>query len=218
MLPHAGQTFVKICGITRLDDARAAIRAGANAVGFVFATSPRRVSPRRAAAIARHVHPSLRRFGVFVDATPARILDLVDLVELDAVQLQGAEGPEVAVRLKEARPGLLVAKVVRPTRAADLVSSAGFPADAIFVDPKDVREPAARSRPVPLAWLRGTGIARLVVAGGLTPATVGRLVREVRPWGVDVSAGVEESPGRKDPEKVRAFVQAVRRAERGVPG
>lgn len=211
-------TFVKICGITRLADARAAVRAGANAVGFVFAPSPRRVSPSRAAVIAPHVHPSVRKIGVFVDATVERILEVVDLAGLDGVQLQGEEPPEVVADLHSALPALFVAKVVRPMGAVAWSSARSFPADAIFVDPKDVSRPAARSRPVPPASLRDARIERLVVAGGLTPRNVGRLVLAIRPWGVDVSGGVESAPGRKDHDKVRAFVRAVRRAEAAAAG
>jgi phosphoribosylanthranilate isomerase len=216
--PQQPATFVKICGITRLKDARAAMRAGANAVGFIFAGSPRRISPSKARKIAAHIHPAVRRFGVFVDAPMEKILALVDEVELDGVQLQGAEPPETLEALRRARPELFLAKVVRPLGKDWPKLASRFSADAIFVDSRNVLNPRASSRPIPLSWLAGAGISHLVVGGGLTPENVSGVVSEIRPWGVDVSGGVEESPGRKDVGKVAAFVRAVREAENSRPG
>jgi phosphoribosylanthranilate isomerase len=209
-------TFVKICGITRVCDARVAVRAGANALGFVFAPSPRRVSPSAARAVARHVHPSVRKIGVFVDTPPGRILDVVEEVGLDGVQLQGAEPPETLEALREAIPRLFLARALHPDDPDALRTAAevlGAMADAIIFDPKDPRAPSIPSEPIPVGWLEKVCRLRVVVAGGLTPRNVGRLVRAIRPWGVDTSSGVEAEPGKKDPGKVRAFVQAVRRAE-----
>jgi len=208
----AGATFVKICGITRLGDARAAVRAGANALGFVFAPSPRRVTPSRARQIARHVHPSVASLGVFVDAAVDRILGIVQEVGLDGVQLQGEEGPEVVEALRRRRPGLFIAKAVRILDAGGLAATLRWPADAVLVDSKDTADPGARSRPIPAAWLDGLRPRRLIVAGGLTPGNVGEVVATLRPWGVDVSGGVEEAPGKKDAAAVRDFVHAVRAA------
>jgi len=207
-----GVTFVKVCGITRLGDARAAVRAGANALGFVFAPSPRRVTPSRAREIARHVHPSVASLGVFVDATVERVLGIVHEVGLDGVQLQGEEGPEVAEALRRRRPGLFIAKAVRIVDSGGLGATLRWPADALLVDSKDPEDPGARSRPIPAAWLEGLRPRRLIVAGGLTPGNVGEVVATLRPWGVDVSGGVEEAPGKKDVGLVRAFVHAVRAA------
>lgn len=206
-------TFVKICGITLLADARTAVRAGANAIGFVFAASPRRISPLRASVIAPHVHPTVRKIGVFVDSPPDRILDIVDLVGLDGIQLHGDEPTDVVQALRRARPNLFIAKAIRAWNRNSLAAAGSFPADAILFDRKDVLDPAAPSRLIPLEWMRRADVAHLVVAGGLTPSNVARVIRGVGPWGVDVSGGVESAPGKKDPEKVKAFVRAVRRAE-----
>jgi phosphoribosylanthranilate isomerase len=206
-------TVVKICGITTVDDARAAVRAGANAVGFVFAPSPRRVSTYRARQIARHVHPSVLKFGVFVDAALEDLAEIVDRVGLDAVQLHGSEPPERIEELRAAHPHLFVVKAIRARTAGGLATVGSWPSDAVLVDTKDPASPTRRSRRIPVTWLAGLTVRRLIVAGGLTPRTVGRLVRAVHPWGVDVSGGVEHSPGRKDHDKVRAFVRAVRRAD-----
>jgi phosphoribosylanthranilate isomerase len=209
-------TFIKICGITRVCDARVAVRAGVNALGFIFAPSPRRVSPSVARAVARHVHPSVRKIGVFVDAPPERILDVVEEVGLDGVQLQGAEPPEVSGMLREALPGLFIARVVRagdPEALRMAAEGSRGAADAILFDPKDPRAPSIPSKPIPAGWLEPGSRLRVVVAGGLTPHNVGRLVRRVHPWGVDTCSGVEAEPGKKDAGKVRAYVRAVRRAE-----
>lgn len=157
----------------------------------------------------------MRSVGVFVDATTQHILDVVGSVGLGGVQLQGAEPPEVIEELRRARPGLFIAKVVRMTGPGSLAATADWPADAVMVDPKDPAHPSARSAPIPAGWLRGPHHAHLIVAGGLTPSSVGGVVRTLHPWGVDVSGGVESSPGRKDVRLVQEFVAAVRAAEGG---
>lgn len=206
-------TFVKICGITRLTDARAAVRAGANAIGFVFARSPRRISALKASALARHVHPSVRKIGVFVDQDPEEIFRIVDAVGLDGVQLQGNETPEMIDSIKGRDPSLFIAKVLRADVKESLAAARNFAVDAIFVDTKDPSRPEVASTPAPISWLGGMDDLPVVVAGGLNPGNVGKIVRNLRPWGVDVSGGVESKPGKKDAEKMKAFVRAVRAAE-----
>lgn len=206
-------TFVKICGITRLADVRAAVRSGAGAVGFVFASSPRRVSPARALELRRHVHPAVSAFGVFVDAELARVVQIIDQVGLDGVQLQGDESPQFVAELKRLRPAASVFKVIRTNRPEDLSAIGDYAADGFFVDPKDPGRPLDRMGVIPAQWLKDVQAEQLVVAGGLNPANVGELVRTLHPWGVDVSAGVEAGPGKKDPALIRSFVRAVREAE-----
>lgn len=206
-------TFIKICGITRLTDARAAVSAGANAVGFVFARSLRRVSANEAAAITRHLHPAVNRIGVFVNASTERILEVVDRAGLDGVQLQGAEPPEFLDRLREKRPSLTLFKVIRPLSAGDVARAAAYSADAIFLDPRDPDKPFEPAPAIPLSWLSEVPAERFVVAGGLNPQNVAGLVSNLHPWGVDVSGGVESGPGKKDGGLIRAFVRAVREAE-----
>jgi phosphoribosylanthranilate isomerase len=237
-VPYAeGSTFVKICGITRLGDAREVVRAGANAIGFVFAPSPRRVTPGRVRAIAARIHPAVRRIGVFVDEDPARVLSVAAEARLDGVQLHGSEPVEVVRAIRAAAPRLFMLKVIRVGGPQPLAMAVQLRAealvDAVMVDTKDPAALAAEPVPISSRGLRladgsdasgasggpdvsdasGGPVDRLVLAGGLTPSNVGALVREMRPWGVDVSSGVESAPGRKDPDKVRAFVRAVREAE-----
>ncbi|CAN5826973.1 phosphoribosylanthranilate isomerase [soil metagenome] len=207
------RTFIKICGITRLSDARAAVSAGANAVGFIFARSLRRVSANEAAAITTHLHPAVNRIGVFVNASIERIGEVVGRAGLDGVQLQGEETPEFIGELRQARPSLTIFKVIRPLSAADVAEAADYRVDAIFLDPRDPDKPFEAVAPIPLAWLDGIRSSKIVVAGGLNPQNVGSLVSGLRPWGVDVSGGVESGPGKKDGVKIRSFVQAVREAE-----
>jgi phosphoribosylanthranilate isomerase len=202
---------VKICGITSLSDARAAVKAGADALGFVFSeASPRFIRPEAAAAITHHLPGRILRVGVFVDAPQEAILRAVATCRLDAVQLHGDESPEFC-------DALVPVQVWKAFRVRDR--------DAL------VRLPAYRDATA--AWLLdsytrgqagGTGTAfaweiavearmlghPIVLAGGLTPENVADAVRLVQPAGVDVSSGVEASPGKKDPAKVRAFIDAVR--------
>lgn len=212
-----GATFVKVCGITRLGDAHAAVAAGANALGFVFASSPRQVTPAQAQEISAGCHPGIACFGVFVDASVSWMLDVVAQAGLDAVQLQGGETPAVIDRLHEGRPGLFVARAIRVLDAGCLVEAGRSPADAVMVDSKDPADPGAHTGLVPAAWLQAWPAEarpeRLIIAGGLTPGNVGGVVRSLRPWGVDVSAGVEESPGIKDVAKLADFIAAVRTAD-----
>lgn len=182
-------------------------------MGFVFAPSPRRIQVEEAREIARHLHPSVALVGVFVDAGVDEMLDVVGRVGLDAVQLQGHEPAEVIDELRAGRPGLFITRVLRATDASSLAGLADSLADAVMADSKDASRPADQHGQVPLAWLEGLRHGRLIVAGGLTPDNVGLVVSSLRPWGVDVSSGVEESPGRKDAALVRRFLQAVRAAE-----
>ena len=191
------------------------MKAGANALGFVFAPSPRRITPSRAAAITSHVHPSVITVGVFVDAALDTVLDVVERARLGGVQLHGAGAGAQVEALRKARPGLFVIQVVRATGPGSLAGLESA-ADAVMVDPKDPHNLTTPSEPIPLAWLEAAGHARTIIAGGLTPGNVGAVVRRLHPFGVDVSGGVETSPGRKDPALVSRFVHEVRLAEAGV--
>lgn len=207
------QTFVKICGITRLADARLAVGAGANALGFLFAPSPRRISPSRAAGITRHLHPAVTGIGVFVDSSADEILGIVEAAGLGGIQLHGSESPELARSLKTARPALMVFKAIRVTGRQDLARAFDYEVDGVFLDPKDPSRPLAPAEPIPHEWLEDLAGSRYIVSGGLTPGNVGALISRLRPWGVDVSGGVEKGPGQKDPRKVAEFVRAVRGSE-----
>lgn len=204
------RTRVKICGITRIEDAHAAVSAGADAIGLVFwPSSPRFVATEQARAIAAAVPPFVAVVGLFVDAAPAAIHDVLKRVNLALLQFHGSESPEqcgtygrpyikaismrddVNLQAEEKRYAA-AAGLLLDAFAGELVGGAGRSFDWS-------RIPAVRSKPI-------------VLAGGLTPENVGDAIRRVRPEAVDVSSGVEASKGLKDPKKIAAFMQAVREA------
>jgi phosphoribosylanthranilate isomerase len=198
--------FVKICGITSEEDALLAVAMGADAVGFVFAPSPRQVTPSVAAAIATRLPPEVLTVGVFRDEAPARVVEIVQRSGLRAAQLHGHESREdsghVAVRV----PLLIKAF---PAGHPGLARAGEYGAAIVMID-----APSPGSGKV-FDWRLAEGAPRarrLVLAGGLDPDNVAEAIRLVKPWGVDVSTGVEASPGKKDPRKVRAFVAAARAA------
>lgn len=199
-------TRVKICGLTCADDVAAAVEAGADAVGFVFAASPRQVDAETARALIRALPPFVVAVGVFADEDPAVVDRTAERAGVDLVQLHGDEPPEHAARIR--RP------VLKRFRAgADLDRDAlrrelaRWPGPGFLLDPG---RGAGRTFP----WERAAGLpGRLVLAGGLTPDNVGRAVRAARPWAVDVCSGVESRPGRKSPAELVRFVRAVRESD-----
>jgi phosphoribosylanthranilate isomerase len=204
--------FVKICGITCAEDARAAVEAGADALGFVFwPGSPRYVAPRAAAAIAAELPPLVKRVGVFVDASPEDLRRTADEAGLEVLQLHGAEPPEAFARLP--RPAWKALRVGPGFRTADAAAFAGAAA-GVLVD--TCRDGPPGGTGAAFDWSQVTGLRErlpfLLLAGGLDPDNVARAIAIVRPHGVDVSSGVESRPGRKDAAKLRAFVAAARSA------
>jgi phosphoribosylanthranilate isomerase len=202
-------TRVKICGITSVEDALHAARAGAAAIGLnFFPGTPRCLSLERAAAIAAALPRAVCRVGVFVDAPRAVIAEAVQRVGLDAVQFHGRESPD------DCRDWpVRTIKVVRVDRPDTLAAEADrYPVDFVLADAYVEGQVGGTGRRIPLDWLAGVAKARLIVAGGLTPETVAEVVRAVRPAAVDVASGVERAPGVKDGEKVERFIANVRLA------
>lgn len=198
--------FVKICGITNEDDALFAVAMGADAVGFVFAPSPRQVAAQQVYDITRRLPPEILTVGVFRDEAPARVIDTVHRAGLKAAQLHGHETPD------------MVAEVAQQIRWVIKAVVAGSPdarrADAFGTDMVLVDAPQPGSGKV-FDWSLIDEVAegpRIILAGGLHPDNVAEAVRLARPWGVDVSSGVERSPGRKDALKVKAFIERARAA------
>jgi len=199
---------VKICGITNAADAHAAIEAGADALGFMFfPLSPRNLTTSQAASIIRELPPFIAKVGVFVDPTEDDVRRAIDDAGIDTLQFHGDESPDFCGRFH-----LKVIKAFRIRDEASLQSLTNYPAETwlldAFVDGK-LGGTGARFN-----WaLAGQAIAkggRVILAGGLTPENVGEAVRQVRPFGLDVSSGVESAPGKKDAEKVRRFITAAR--------
>jgi phosphoribosylanthranilate isomerase len=198
--------FVKLCGTTSEEDALLAVAMGADAVGFVFAPSPRQVRPAVVADIVKRLPPQVMTVGVFRDEIPERVVEVVNGIGLRAAQLHGHESPEQARWIRERVPFLIQAF---PAGSATLLEAGNFTADAIMID-----APSPGSGEV-FDWSLADGVPdgmRLVLAGGLTPVNVAEAVARVNPWGVDVVTGVEKTPGHKDPVKVRAFIAAAKAA------
>ena len=197
--------FVKICGVTNEEDALLAVAMGADAVGFILAPSTRQVAIGAARDIARRLPPEVITVGVFRDALPQRVVDVISQAGLRAAQLHGHEKPADVAFVASKIP--LVIKAFSAGSGA-IAEAGDYRADAILID-----APAAGPGRV-FDWRlaeRFPTMTRMILGGGLDPDNVGEAVERIRPWGVDVSAGVE-SGGRKDPRKVRAFIQAARAA------
>lgn len=211
-----GRLLVKICGIRTLEDARFAVDAGADALGFVFwHMSPRRVEPAEAAAIAAELPASVLRVGVFVDAPRDELARIADAVGLDALQLHGEEPPEALAGLP--RPALKAVRVGKSFSAAEALRYADH-ARGIVVDtrlPGETQLPGGTGMPFDWSLVKDLAerVPFLMLAGGLSPDNVRDAVRSVRPHAVDVSSGVERVPGRKDPARVKAFIEAARGVE-----
>jgi phosphoribosylanthranilate isomerase len=211
-------TWIKICGTTSLEDALSSMEAGADALGFIFAPSKRQVSPEQAQRIISQLPPNIEKIGVFLDAGAMGIRQVLSEVDLTGIQMHG-EGDfpaEVYSYLPaDRRDGLRKIKtiIVWEGFEARFDSYAAVPG---VVDTWLFDSGAGSGKPFDWQGARaklGERQGKFIVAGGLTPENVGDAIRTFRPWGVDVVTGVELEPGRKDPEKLKAFVAAVRKAE-----
>ncbi len=197
--------FVKICGITREEDALLAVALGADALGFVFAPSTRQVALDRARDIVRRLPAEVVTVGVFRDELPDRVVDIVHRVGLGAAQLHGFESAEQCRQIRARVPLVIKAFPAGHPGLSDLES---YGADAVLVDSSTpgsgqvfdwrLAEDAPKSG------------HRVLLAGGLTPDNVVDAIVRVRPWGVDVSTGVETEPGVKDAVKLREFIDAAK--------
>ncbi len=198
--------FVKICGITSEDDALLAVAMGADAIGFVFAPSPRQVAAGHVRDIVRRLPPEVLTIGVFRDESPQRVVDVVQAAGLRGAQLHGHESVDDALFVRS-RVGLLIRAFAAGSES--LRHADDWKADIVLVD-----SPSPGSGVV-FDWSLAEGAPvgrRTMLAGGLNPDNVAEAVAQVRPWGVDVSSGVEAEPGRKDPRKVRAFIANAKAA------
>lgn len=198
--------FVKICGITNEDDALLAVAMGADAVGFVFAPSPRQIPVQQAYDITRRLPPEILTVGVFRDEHPKRVVELVHKAGVKAAQLHGSETPEVVAEVARAVKWVIKAFPAGSPKVADARSLA---TDLVLLD--GATPGSGKMFDWSLAGEVPEGV-RLILAGGLDPDNVADAVRAVEPWGVDVSSGVERSPGRKDPLKVKRFVERAKAA------
>ena len=210
---------VKICGITRSEDAELAAELGAWAIGFNFwPGSKRRCDPAIAAGIARALRRKVEPAGVFVNPTLDEVVQLAENVGLTHIQLHGDEGPSFCTAVA-ARTGARVIKGLRIGSGADIRDAERFHTDFHLLDAAAGKAYGGTGRTWDwaLAAKRHSRVP-VLLAGGLTPANVAERVARVRPWMVDVAGGVESSPGRKDPALVSAFIEAARTSSMLIPG
>jgi phosphoribosylanthranilate isomerase len=201
---------VKICGLTRLEDARHAADLGAWALGLIFhAPSPRACDPRAAGAIGAALRRRVEICGVFVNAPLDVVVAHAEAIPLSLLQLHGEEGPSYCAAAA-GRTGCRVIKAARVRSGADIQALGPYKTDFHLLD---AHRPGARGG-TGATWnwelLRGHhGPVPLIASGGLRPENVGEAIAATRPWGVDAASGLEAEPGRKDPERVEAFFAAV---------
>lgn len=207
-MPH---TRIKICGISRPEDADAVVEAGADALGLNFARqSARYVALDRAAAIADRVRGRVTRVGLFVDPAPEEVARVLDAVELDVLQFHGDEPGEFCRSF-----GVPYLKALRVRKAPDMTALAAEYQGAccLLLDAYVAGQAGGTGQRFDWTLWPKRSTLPLVLAGGLTPGNVAAAVRRLEPWGVDVSGGVEgERRGEKDPERIRAFVAEVKGA------
>ncbi|KAF1056220.1 MAG: N-(5'-phosphoribosyl)anthranilate isomerase [Pseudomonas delhiensis] len=205
---------IKICGITRVEDALAAAEAGADAIGLVFyAKSPRAVTIQQARAIIAALPPFVTSVGLFVDASRCELGEILDAVPLDLLQFHGDEAPEACAG--HGRPYM---KALRVKAGDDIAARiAAYPqASGILLDTYVEGVPGGTGAAFDWSLVPAERARPIVLAGGLTPENVGEAIRQVRPYAVDVSGGVEVGKGIKSAERIRAFIRACR--EVGSPG
>lgn len=200
--------IVKVCGLTSPADALAAIRFGADAVGFIlFPGSPRAVTPNYAAILSDLIPAPSVKVGVFVDEEPERLEAIASMARFDVVQLHGNETPEYCAALK----GLRIWRAVRVGEDFDPESLAAYDVEAFLLDTAsgDAYGGTGRTFPWPKA-LAAKQYGKIILSGGLDAANVAEAIRAVDPWGVDASSKLETKPGVKDHERVKRYVEAAK--------
>jgi phosphoribosylanthranilate isomerase len=206
-------TRVKICGITNLKDALWAADAGADALGFVFAKSPRRAVPSQVRKIVKAVGPWITTVGVFVNEDIKRVRQIAAECGLDAVQLHGDESPDYVRQLKSSSCKII--KAFRLAGKADLkkVSKYAPLVDAFLFDAKVAGKWGGSGQRFDWDILKSFKSSRpFIVAGGLSPEDAGEVVRRLSPYGVEASSSVERAPGKKDPKKVKEFIRRAKQS------
>ena len=222
--------WIKICGTTSLEDAQLAVEAGADALGFVFAKSPRQVTAEQAKDIVSQLGQNVEKIGVFVDEDCEAIVSAVRMAGLTGVQLHGPArtGEMLARRLRERladggphfkRVGILRVLHYDETLDVQITElSRDEAVDAVLVDSRSAKAPGGTGvrfdwQAASRSFFEAAPHLRMIVAGGLNPENVREAIETLGPWGVDVVSGVEAEPGRKDPARVKEFVKAARAAD-----
>jgi phosphoribosylanthranilate isomerase len=205
------RTRVKICGITRQEDARTAVRLGADAIGLVFyPPSPRAITPEAAASIVASLPPFVSVVGLFVDEDRSRVAEILNIVPLDLLQFHGEESPEACAG--HGRPWI---KAIRMRESVDLAAAmhqyAG--SSGLLLDTYRAGVPGGTGDVFDWDRIPSVLASNIILAGGLSPQNVEQAIRQVHPYAVDVSGGVEAAKGIKDAGKMAAFIAGVNRGD-----
>jgi phosphoribosylanthranilate isomerase len=201
--------FTKVCGITNPGDARVAVDAGADAIGLIFAESPRKVSLEEARKVSIALPENILKVGVFVDVEPGEVLQIAREVGLDLAQLHGDETPEMVAAIRNA--GLPVMKALRVRNTEALGALERYEVDLFMLDAWSARARGGTGETFDWGLAKSVkGRGNIVVSGGLTPENVREAVEFFEPYGVDASSSLEERPGKKSGERVRRFVRAAK--------
>ena len=206
-MERLSRTKIKICGITNVEDAIQAAELGADALGFIFYRGSKRyIDPNSAKEIISSLPPFLTKVGVFVNQELEEIADIQENTGINAVQLHGDETPELCRSLSSA-----VIKAIRVKDSEDIERLAQYPVQAILLDTYSDAEYGGTGKSFDWGILDNKSIAeKIILSGGLNPDNVAEAVRIVNPYAVDVSSGVEAEPGKKDHEKLKKFIEAIR--------
>lgn len=203
------KTKVKICGITNIKDAILAKDAGARALGFVFAESPRQIKPALAGEIIQSLPPEIEKVGVFVESSVQEINKVVDYCQLDTVQIY-----EWPLEGHELLTGMNIIQAFRVRSKEDIINAQESPAHIILFDNYRSEKYGGTGQSFNWDILKENRPQRnFILSGGLNDENIGRAIAELRPFAVDASSGLEEFPGRKDPEKIRKFFFRIKEAE-----
>lgn len=196
---------IKICGITNLKDALASVNYGADAIGFVFAESSRKISKFRCKEIINHLPPFITTVGLFANQSEEEVNDIIELCPLDVLQFHGDESPEFCLSFNRR-----VIKAFRIFNQSDIKMLDNYNVSAYLLDSYDSEKLGGTGKTFDWKLIKGVKNKRIILAGGLNPDNVGEAIRECSLYGVDVSSGVESSPGIKDYKKIRDFIKAVK--------
>jgi phosphoribosylanthranilate isomerase len=208
-MPKHPKVKVKICGITNWSDARRAVAGGADFLGFNFyPASPRYITPAKTRRIVNRLPKGVCAVGIFVDAPPEKILAAAEKARLDYVQLHGEESPAAVAQLKKSLPVIKAIRVRAPFRLSQLAPYKG--ADALLLDGFDPKQVGGSGKTFDWAIARRAGKRyRIFLAGGLTPENVAQAIATATPFAIDVCSGVEAQPGKKNPARMKAFLDAA---------
>ena len=202
-------TWIKICGITNIEDGLKAASLGTDALGFIFAASPRRVEPAAVRAIVQTLPTSIFKVGVFLNHPLHKVQEIAAYCNLNGLQFHGEESPDYCQKFSQE-----VIKTIRIKDIESLKDMAKYPNVSILLDTYSPTQGGGTGTTFP--WeiaIKAKNERNFILSGGLTPLNVGEAIKKIRPMGVDVCSGVETSPGKKDPLKMTEFIKEVRKAD-----